>query len=221
MTICCWKFWKFCLSLNRTRLHKIRRPRSRNNYIQVSTTKIHHLFLRVEQETLNSSKNTAHFLIFVFQLQFMLKSQQKVDIKLSRICQSHQKLSEWQKIASRFTEIVVLCQNVKMSASFQAICRAICRPLGFSWTRDNRQLNFNDTDVGSCTPLPGFSDFAGFAVVVEITRLNTSEFLYYLDELQGNELVFAFSFDFVYSNNTDRAVFPTGHKVSLWFFWFN
>ena len=60
--------------------------------------------------------------------------------------------------------------------------------------------------------MPGFSDFAG---VVEITRLNTSEFLYYLDELQGNELVFAFSFDFVYSNNTDRAVFPTGHKVSL------
>ena len=45
------------------------------------------------------------------------------------------------------------------------------------------------------------SDFAGFAGVVEITRLNTSEFLYYLDELHGNELVFAFSF--VSSNNTD------------------
>ena len=121
MTICCWKFWKFCLSLNKTRLHKIRRPRSRNNYIQVSTTKIHHLFLRVEQETLNSSKNTAHFLIFVFQLQFMLKSQQKVDIKLSRICQSHQKLSEWQKIASRFTEIVVTmskCENVGVVSSY-------------------------------------------------------------------------------------------------------
>ena len=36
---------------------------------------------------------------------------------------------------------------------------------------------------------------------VEITRLNTSEFLCYLDELYGNELVFAFSF--VSSNNTD------------------
>ena len=46
--------------------------------------------------------------------------------------------------------------------------------------------------------MPGFSDFAG---VVEITRFNTSEFLYYLDELHGNELVFAFSF--VSSNNTD------------------
>ena len=49
--------------------------------------------------------------------------------------------------------------------------------------------------------MPGFSDFAGFPGVVEITRLNTSEFLYYLDELLGNELVFAFSF--VSSNNTD------------------
>ena len=49
--------------------------------------------------------------------------------------------------------------------------------------------------------MPRFSDFAGFAGVVEITRLNTSELLYYLNELHGNELVFAFSF--VSSNNTD------------------
>ena len=46
--------------------------------------------------------------------------------------------------------------------------------------------------------MPGFADFAG---VVEITRLNTSEFYIYLDEPCGNELVFAFSF--VSSNNTD------------------
>ena len=46
--------------------------------------------------------------------------------------------------------------------------------------------------------MSGFADFVG---VVEITRLDTSEFIYYLDELYGNELVFAFSF--VYSNNTD------------------
>ena len=39
-----------------------------------------------------------------------------------------------------------------------------------------------------------FAGFAGFVGVVEITRLNTSELLYYLDELYGNELVFAFSF---------------------------
>ena len=49
--------------------------------------------------------------------------------------------------------------------------------------------------------MPGFVDFAGFACVVKVTRLNTSEFLYYLDELYGNELLFAFSF--VSSNNTD------------------
>ena len=49
--------------------------------------------------------------------------------------------------------------------------------------------------------MPGFSDFAGFAGVVEITQFNTREFLYYLDELHGNELVFTFSF--VSSNNTD------------------
>ena len=49
--------------------------------------------------------------------------------------------------------------------------------------------------------MPGFADFPGFAGVVEITRLKTSEFLYYLDELCVNELVFALSF--VSSNNTD------------------
>ena len=49
--------------------------------------------------------------------------------------------------------------------------------------------------------MPGFADFAGFAGVVEIIRLNTSELLYYLDELCGNELVFTFSF--VSSNNAD------------------
>ena len=49
--------------------------------------------------------------------------------------------------------------------------------------------------------MPGFADFAGFAGVVEITRLNTSEFLYYLADLYSNELVFAFSF--VSSNNND------------------
>ena len=136
MTTCCWKFSKFCLNLNRTRLHKIRRRRARNNYIQVSTTKICHFFLRVEQETLHSSKNTTRFLMFVFQLQFMLKSQQKVDIKLSKICQSHQKLSQWQKAASRFTEIVVKTHgNVGVVSSY----------LSTSWI-----LLINDTDVGAC-----------------------------------------------------------------------
>ena len=52
--------------------------------------KICYLFLRAEQETL---KKTTHFLIFVFELQFMLKSQQKVDIKLSKIFQAIKNLA--------------------------------------------------------------------------------------------------------------------------------
>ena len=70
-----------------------------------------------------------------------------------------------------------------MSASFQAICRAFCRPL---WILLNKGQ-----------PATDFADFAGFAGVVENKRV----FLYYLDELYGNELVFAFSL--VSSNNTD------------------
>ena len=42
---------------------------------------------------------------------------------------------------------------------------------------------------------------SGFAGVVEVTRLKTTEFFFYLDELYGNGLVFAFSF--VSSNNAD------------------
>ena len=53
--------------------YKIKRPRALD--IKFPTSKICHLFLRDEQETHNSSKNTTHF---------MLKSQQKVDIKLSK-----------------------------------------------------------------------------------------------------------------------------------------
>jgi len=54
MTTYFWKFWKFCLNLNRTRLHKIRRLRARNNDMKITTTKICQLFLRVQQETHNS-----------------------------------------------------------------------------------------------------------------------------------------------------------------------
>ena len=97
------KIWKFCLNLNRTRLHKIRRPRSEQSHTSFYNKNLSFIS---SCRTRNSKKMT-HFLIIVFQLQFMLKSQQKVDIKLSKMCQRHQKLSEWQKVASRFTEIVV------------------------------------------------------------------------------------------------------------------
>ena len=39
------KVSKFCLSLNRTRLHKIRQLRARNNYMKVSSTKVCHLLV--------------------------------------------------------------------------------------------------------------------------------------------------------------------------------
>ena len=75
------KILNFCLNLN-----KIRRPRAVQFHKSFYNT-ICHSFLRVEQETHNSSKSTSQFLIFVFQLQFVLKSQQKVEIKLSKTCQ--------------------------------------------------------------------------------------------------------------------------------------
>ena len=61
--------------------------------------------------------------------------------------------------------------------------------------------------------MPGFADFASFAGVVEITQLNTSEFLYYLADLYGNELVFAFSF--VSSHNTDVKTLTTEQFILL------
>ena len=78
-----------------------------------------------------------------------------------------------------------------MSASFQAICR----PLGFSWTRENYQLNINDTDVGSRKQYLGL-----LTLLALLCSGNSSEF-YFLDELYGNELVFVLSF--FSSNNTD------------------
>ena len=83
----------------------------------------------------------------------------------------------------------------KMSASFQAICG----PLGFSWTRENQQLNIKDTDVGSHKQCLGLLTLLALLCSGNYT-INTSGF-YYLDELYGNELVFVLSF--VSSNNTD------------------
>ena len=76
------KFWKFCLNLNRTRLHKIRRPpRAEQLHKSFYNRKLSNNFFALNK------KLTIHWFIFsfFFQLQFMLKSQQKVDIKLSKI----------------------------------------------------------------------------------------------------------------------------------------
>ena len=130
--------------------------------MKVSTTKLCLLqYLRVEQETHNSSKNTIHLLIL-----FMLKCQQKVDIKLSKICQTIKNLAS-QKVASRFTEIVY-----KSSSEDSRKCRR--RFLDSLKQGTTGQLNIYDT-CWLLQTVPGFADFAG---VVEITRLNTSEFLH-------------------------------------------
>ena len=88
-------------------------------------------------------------------------------------------------------QILFVWRPKKMSASFQAICR----PLGFSWTRENYQLNINDTDVGSRKQYLGL-----LTLLALLCSGNSSEF-YFLDELYGNELVFVLSF--FSSNNTD------------------
>ena len=70
---------------------------------------------------------------FTLSFLFMLKSQQKVDIKLSKICQAIKNLASEKR--SLHASLKLFTNLTKMSASFQAICR----PLGFSKTRDNRE----------------------------------------------------------------------------------
>ena len=174
----------------------------RKNYIKVSTTKICHLFLRVEQETLNSPKNMTHFLVFVFQLQFMLKSQQKVLIKLSKICQSHQKLSKGQKVASHFTEIVYKYSSSEDSRKCQHPFKLFVDLLDHSLKPGTTSNWILMTQILAPANSAWVCWLCWLCWCGGITRLNISEF-YYLDELYSNELVFILSF--VSSNNTDVA----------------
>ena len=64
------KILKILFEPKRTRLHKIRSPRARNNYIQVSITKICHLFLRAEQGT---RKKKWHIFSFFFSISIHAK----------------------------------------------------------------------------------------------------------------------------------------------------
>ena len=161
MTTYCWKFWKFCSSLNTTdyiRSDGCARGTIIWKFLQQNF--VIYQFLRVEQETHNSSKNTIHVLIFV-----CAKKPTESWHKAVKNVSSHQKLCEftlhWNCLQ------IFIWRLTKMSASFQAICR----PLGF-WTTG--QLNIYDA-CWLLQTVPWFADFAG---VVEITRLNTSEFLY-------------------------------------------
>ena len=81
MITCFWKFWKFCLNLNRTRLHKIRRLRQRNNYMSFYLKNLSFISSIFSFYFFASNRNlTIHGKTqLMSQLQFMLKSQQKVD----------------------------------------------------------------------------------------------------------------------------------------------
>ena len=216
MTTYCWKFSKFCL--NPKGRDCLRSDGfARGTITWVSTTKSCHLFLLFFLLLIPSRRTrNSQFIGRKTQLmQFMLKSQQKVDRKLSKICQSHQKLSEWQKVASRFTEIVVKThENVGVVSSY------LSGYLSTSWikARDNRQLNFNDTDVGSCKQCQDL-----LTLLALLVKWKTIEFLYYLDELYGKWTCIRIQFCLFKQHwrRNYRAVFPTAHKVSLWFFWFN
>ena len=158
----CWKFWKFCFNLNTAWLHKIGRLRARNNYMNVSTTKICNLFLLVEQETHNSSKTTTHFLIFVH-----AKKPTESWHKAVKNMSKPSKTATSDK-RSLHASLKLLWRLTILSASFQAICRAICRPLGFSCKtikpKGQPATEFNDTDVGSCKQCLGLLTFLALLV---------------------------------------------------------
>ena len=104
-----------------------------------------HLF-HVEQGTYNSSKNMTHFFIF-FQLQFMLERQQKVDIKLSKICHSHQKLSEWQRSLHASLKLFTNLLHLKTRENVGFVSSYLSTS------------NINDTEK-----VPGVADFVALLV---------------------------------------------------------
>ena len=94
-------------------------------------------------------------------------------------------------------------RTIAEAMGFKMIAKAVDKNSKFCFSSFSVKNNLNLHAVmimQQSTSVPGFAGFASFAGVVEITRLDTSEF-YYLDELYGNELVFILSF--VSSNNTD------------------
>ena len=118
---------------------------------------------------------------------------------MSKICQNHQNLGEWQKLASKLTEIV------HKSSSFRDSIKCRRRFKLFVDLLDSLEQGRTSNWI-LMTPVLALANSAWvywlcwLYCVVEITLLNTSE-LYCLDELYDNELVFVLSF--VSSNNTD------------------
>ena len=99
MATYCWKFWKFSLKIVIAQDRTAARGTITWKFLQQKF--VIHFFASSKKLTIHRKPQ------LIFSFLFILKSQQKVDVKLSKICQSHQKLSEWQTVASRFTEIVV------------------------------------------------------------------------------------------------------------------
>ena len=70
----------------------------------------------------------------------MLKSQQKVDTKLSKICQAIKNLASDKR---SFHASLKLFTNLHLKTHENVgVVQAICRPLGFSKTRDNRATEY-------------------------------------------------------------------------------
>ena len=102
----------------------------------------------------------------------MLKSQQKVDIKLSKICQAIKNLaSDKRSLHASLKLFTNLHLNTHENVGIFKLFVDLLDSLKQGTTG---QLNIYDT-CWLLQTVPGFADFAG---VVKITRLNTSEFLY-------------------------------------------
>ena len=147
----------------------------------------------------------------------MLKSQQKVDIwKLSKICQSHQKLSEWQKVASRFTEIVYKSSSSRLSkmslrelfvdlldflkqgtTSNWILMTQMLPPVNCAWLCWLYWCSGNYTVKHKRLLLSGWT-------VRQWTCIRT-QFCLFKQHWRRNY----------------RTVYPNAHKVCLWFFWFS
>ena len=150
MTTYCWKFWKFCLNLkDRTRSHKIRRLRAEQLHESFCHKNLSFISSRRKGNSQFIEKHDS-FSHFCFSIAIRAKKPTESWHKAVKNMSKPSKTLASDK-RSLHASLKLLWRLTKMSASFQAICWAICWPLGFSYkTRENQQLNFNDTDVGFC-----------------------------------------------------------------------
>ena len=104
----------------------------------------------------------------------MLKSQQKVDIKLSKIFQAIKNLASDKRSLHASLKLFTNLHLKTPARNCQRRFKLFVDLLDSLKQRTTGQLNIYDTGWLLQT-VPGFADFAG---VVEITRLNTSEILF-------------------------------------------